>query len=961
MNEQRADDSRESIKPPQRLSSSERAEETIQLASPTLSGRHVFTPGQVVAGRFRIVRLLGQGGMGEVYEAIDLELGESVALKTIRSEIAADGHTVSRFRKEIQLARKVTHANVCRVFDIERHSSPEGDIVILSMELLRGETLANRLRRLGAMSVDDAGPLVLQMIHGLTAAHRAGVIHRDFKPGNVYLERDSEGGTRVVITDFGLAWNAAGIDTGTLTETGQIVGTLAYMAPEQLRGQEVTFATDVYALGIVMFEMVTGRRPFQGDGIASAVRRLTEPSPSPVQFAPTLDPRWLTAIVRCLEVDPALRFTSAGEVGECLSGGRTQTPEHGATPLPTLLPPSGGGTAPVIVGAWQSRHNRLILVAVLIAALGVAGSVWWSLANRHDRRSTIIDQAAVTQLSFDEGFTSDATFSADGKFMGFASNRGPEGSIDIWVSYGGGSPSRITNNKANQSESALSPDGGQIAYRSEREGGGIYINDAVGGGNERLLAKFGRWPHFSPDGKYVAYWTGEEGHFVLLTGKIYVLTAAGGGIARQLRPEFADARYPIWSDDGRHILFQGIRDPGGSPDATADWWVTSLDGSELVKTGAFERFRKLDLRPHFSPPAWRKNEVIFAAAKAHSTNLWRIEIPPASGQAKGDPQRLTNGAGMETTPWVLADGRVAYTSKVAVINVWGIPLSPKTGGQAGKPKQLTSGIVLNTRPTVSADGKKLAFARRVADVRNVWIRDLETGKETSLTSSEEADPVVSPDGRSIAYSLWEQRKQPIYIIASEGGSPRKVCEDCGEVLSWAPEGSKILYLAGHPASVYSFEVATGQRLLWLKDTSHDLDQAQISPDGKWLTFVVRLSADQSEILLGPLRQGSSTSDSGWIRLTDNRAWNDKPRWSPDGRSIYFYSNRDGVACIWQQRVDASTMRPAGAPAPLVHFHDTNFSLAPISRGAFGLSVARDMLVLNVGSQKANIWVTQLPE
>src|SRR5258708_5059767 len=222
MDEPRADDSRESIEPPRQLSPSQRTEETIPLAPPTLSGRHVFTPDQVVAGRFRIVRLLGRGGMGEVHEALDLELGEPVALKTIRPEFAAEGNTLSRFRKEIQLARKVTHANVCRVFDIERHATAEGDIIILSIELLRGEALADRLHRSQTMSVDEAGPLVLQMIHGLPAAHRAGVIHRDFKPGNVYLEPEPEGGTRVVITDFGLAWNAGAIDTGKLTQAGQI-------------------------------------------------------------------------------------------------------------------------------------------------------------------------------------------------------------------------------------------------------------------------------------------------------------------------------------------------------------------------------------------------------------------------------------------------------------------------------------------------------------------------------------------------------------------------------------------------------------------------------------------------------------------------------------------------------------------------------------------------------------------
>src|SRR6202041_2834791 len=209
-----------------------------------------FFPGDVLAGRFKVLRFLGRGGMGEVYESEDLEFNERVALKTARVELIQGAHEIERFRREIQLARKVTHPNVCRTFDVFRHGvSSSGDsrsqILIVSMELLSGETLAQRIRDAGRFQTSEALPLVAQMCAGLGAAHRVGVIHRDFKSSNVMLikspasaaggEQPSSPTFRAVITDFGLA-HAEEVEGGTLTRLGDIVGTPAYMAPEQIDG-----------------------------------------------------------------------------------------------------------------------------------------------------------------------------------------------------------------------------------------------------------------------------------------------------------------------------------------------------------------------------------------------------------------------------------------------------------------------------------------------------------------------------------------------------------------------------------------------------------------------------------------------------------------------------------------------------------------------------------------------------
>ncbi|HYH05821.1 MAG TPA: tetratricopeptide repeat protein [Thermoanaerobaculia bacterium] len=265
-----------------------------------------FAANDVIADRYRVVSVAGEGGMGVVYEVEDLELDELVALKIINAP------DPTRLRREVQLARRVTHPNVCRTYDVGNHG---GRTSFVTMELLRGETLGSYLGRKGRLSPDEAKTILEQLCAGLDAAHAAGVIHRDFKSANVMLVPRG-----AVITDFGLA-RAHDPDSGA-SVSGSIVGTPAYMAPEQIERGEVTPATDVYALGIVAFEMLTGTLPFEGGGIPSLVRRLKERAPSPRERVPELDRRWEWVILKCLERDPKHRFQRAGDVVRALHEGR---------------------------------------------------------------------------------------------------------------------------------------------------------------------------------------------------------------------------------------------------------------------------------------------------------------------------------------------------------------------------------------------------------------------------------------------------------------------------------------------------------------------------------------------------------------------------------------------------------------------------------------------------------------
>jgi serine/threonine protein kinase/tetratricopeptide (TPR) repeat protein len=333
-----------------------------------------FFPAELVAERFRIIRFVARGGMGEVYEAQDIELHERVALKSIRSDLLDDGKALDRFKREIHLARKVTHPNVCRIFDLFRQPSPatggRSSVVFVAMELLEGETLAEFLRRQPRLGVSDARPIALQISMGLGAAHSAGVLHRDFKPGNVLLVPKGKG-VRAVITDFGLALRSTkeshpGVP---VTGTGDVLGTPAYMSPEQVEGKELTPASDVYSLGLVLYQMVTGTRAFEDNTpLAMAVRRIKENPPSPRTLVPDLDRRWESVILKCLERDPKARFQSGEEVAEALGA---DTRHH---------------------GRW-SFEPRTVLASLAFIFVIAAGALLVSRMHQHDAANT----AAITR------------------------------------------------------------------------------------------------------------------------------------------------------------------------------------------------------------------------------------------------------------------------------------------------------------------------------------------------------------------------------------------------------------------------------------------------------------------------------------------------------------------------------------------------------------------------------------
>jgi eukaryotic-like serine/threonine-protein kinase len=333
------------------------------------------TPGDVLCNRFRILRAVGEGGMGHVFEAYDSELAVHVALKIIRPEIASNPEALTRFRQEVRLARRITHPNVCRTFDIEREASgvgTEGEarqaLIFLTMEFLQGETLDSRIKRSGALLLDDALQIAKQIADAMAAAHSLGILHRDMKPANIMLvpaDSATDKRFRAVITDFGLARLDSALLQGhrsALSLSGRPIGTLAYMSPEQLEGAAVSTATDVYAFGLILFEMVTGSRAFPSDNFLTGIaKRLNGQPPSAAAVVPSLPARWGRAIEGCLRLRPTDRFESATAAVAILDGGRIDVPRVGRRRLVQHL----------LLTSWPLQRRLYVVCALFLAAMAL--------------------------------------------------------------------------------------------------------------------------------------------------------------------------------------------------------------------------------------------------------------------------------------------------------------------------------------------------------------------------------------------------------------------------------------------------------------------------------------------------------------------------------------------------------------------------------------------------------------
>jgi eukaryotic-like serine/threonine-protein kinase len=929
--------------------------------------------GQTVA-RYTILEKLGEGGMGVVYRARDARLDRFVAFKVLRPEAVHDADRRRRFIQEARTASALNHPNIVTIYDID---SADG-LSYIAMEHVVGVPLNQLIAR--GLRLTEVLKYGIQISDALAAAHAAGIIHRDLKPGNVLV---TDRGL-VKLLDFGLAklveGGMANLDTKTLqlapaTVEGVIVGTVAYMSPEQAEGLPIDHRSDIFSFGTVLYEMATGRRPFTGQTTISTLSAILSREVPPISDTSERVQLDLDRIIhRCLRKDRERRSQHMVDVKLALEelledlkssvdepnrGPATQTLSSNVSVQATAKPADARITPRI---SWSALAPWAILVIV------AAGSILWAMTRNVAPRLPPI----LTRLTADAGLSAYPALSQDGALLAFASDRGGDGSLDIWVQQTGQSqPLRLTNDPGDDYDPAFSPDGTRIAFRSDRGGGGIYVVPALGG-PARLIAKGGRRPRFSQDGKSIAFWAGGMGNsFLPGSTSVYVVNADGGE-AQRVHSEFAAIRHPAWMPDGR-LLFVGRWE------ADVDWWIAPVDGGPVIKTGALPTLQERRLRPPSGDYTINPNQVLpdgrgvlFSAALGDSTNIWQLDLS-SRGEVVGRPRQITFGTSIEgqATAGRREPLAVAFTSLTVNLDIWSTPIDQARGRITGPDERLTDAVSFEGYPDVSRDGRRLAYVASRPGGWDVRLRDMETKAETTLASgpSPLMQTRINSTGSHVAYWQRDQGIRAVYVASSSAGVTRKLCDECGPATDVSPDGSLVLLESvGPPEGIVLANTVSKKQLLVVVSKAHPealLYNARFSPDARWIAFHAAMgSSTARQIFVVPFRgeHGASTpggiTDADWVPITDGSQMDREPYWSSDSNALYFLSERDGFRCMWMQHLEPTTRHPLGAAIPVRHFHSARRSLSTgdVRSSAVELSLSANRMFFGIPELTGNIWL-----
>ena len=902
-------------------------EHTDSLAGKTISHYHV-------------IEKLGVGGMGVVWKARDTRLDRFVALKFLPAAKMSDPERKRRFVQEAKSASALNHPNIVTVYEIDQTAGAD----FIAMEFVGGKTLGHLIGHKG-LRLKNVIEYGVQIADALAAAHTAGIVHRDLKPGNVIVNEDG----CVKVLDFGLAklteHDRSNPVTRTetmaekpVTEDGIIVGTVSYMSPEQAEGRKVDARSDIFSFGAVLYEMITGWRAFSGGSTVSILSAVLRDDPKPAHDVVEGLPRDLDRIVtRCLRKDPNQRYQHAGDLKIDLQRVKEEDP----TPS---------------VPAARRDGRRLWWLAAAIGC--VLGS--FAIGRGFRVPESALADGQLTQLTRDAGFSHRPALSRDGKLLAYSSDAGQDGGMNLYVKQvAGGQPIRLTSDGAGNTWPDFSPDGGKIAFRSNRGGGGIYEIPSFGG-QIRLLARSGLRPRFSPDGSKVAYWAGSEGMYDTVPGasSVWVVRAAGGQPQR-VAPGLAAARAPIWSPDGKRLLIVGYASAKLHDDSSLDWWLAAVDGSDKVKTGLHDALVRAGL-PSGSqfpwPCCWSAdtNTVTFAITTGDNKNLWEIGLSPQTGKVTGIPRRLTEGEGFEEDVSCASGGALVFTNRERRSQVWSLPFDLDRGTPSGAAKRITQGPGGRNYPSLSSDGRLVAFFSNQSGPTNIWTRNLGTGDESLVATSPlmQRFPAVSRSGTKTAFAVNEQDGSRTVYVARAGDEPEKVCEGCVRATDWSSDEKKLLIFSSTPYQVNLLDVDNHRQTVLLKHPTNDLLYGHFSPDNRWVSFTIRTSPTRARLAIAPFDGQRPIPESAWITIAD--AWTeDWANWSPDGRTLYFPSERDGHRCLWGQRIDPVSHRPVGEPFAAWHFHGR----ASYSHGGEGgWSPAAGRIAIALNEDTGNIWL-----
>jgi Tol biopolymer transport system component len=885
-----------------------------------------FSPSQLVNGRFRIIRLIARGGMGDVYEAEDLQLGVSVALKTIRPDIAADERVLELFKNEIQSARRVTHPNVCRIYDIAQHSEPVAGksdevTIFFTMELLAGETLSRHLKEKGPFSRDEALPLIRQLAGALQAAHEAGVIHRDFKPGNVILTSSPAGEPRPVVTDFGLA--VPRTLKGGKPLPGAAGGTPAYMAPEQSNGGEVTTATDVYALGLVIAEIIGAKRPGGVRRPAGASGEATLSSPAASRSRenlqlPSTCRSWEQELLRCLEFDPAERHSRPMAVAEALAG---KNPRH---------------------HLWTRHRVVTIASGVLLAVLSLTAlfaqrfSLWRPLNPTTFRKlGPVEDTVELLNVS------------PDGRYFALVDLlTGNLGLRDI----GRGVTRQLTNRaKSPQQAQALSavfsPDGNRIAYSwVQDEVAELRIIDTTTGQDLLLVS----------DPKVRFYWADDwsrNGRELLshlqwrdASNQIEVVSIPDSTVTFPL-PRGPSSNIGF-TPDGGHIVFSATQ---GTREFESDVFEVSIYGgpvTTLVKNPADDNLIG------FSPDG---GKLIFSSDREGALGIWAVDFTGDSTQ--GEPVPLAHNLGRPNWLGLARDGTLYYTIATDSFDVYSAEIDVAKGTLVSRPEKVVKRFRGSFRfPSWSANGNRLSFVSSLAGMDQIWIYYRETGElhQLPLQLAAFRRPQWDPSGDRIFVEGSDGNGHAgIFRVDTNTGEAKIAIDGAalnGNLGAWARDGQTIYdRFADGTGGLFRMNITTLQRKsLFVPPPGVNLgleysENLTLSPDERTLAFQARQpAAGTSALMLVPTSGGPArpllTIKQPEAFLFGSFAW------TADSRQVLAVRTRSMDSELWLVPVDGGSPKKIDFP---------NMRIVQLRMNPDGKTIA-----FTSGEASGEVWVAE---
>ena len=603
------------------------------------------------------------------------------------------------------------------------------------------------------------------------------------------------------------------------------------------------------------------------------------------------------------------------------------------------------------VGRDQREHKWPVLPATLLVALPLL------LAFHGSQRQSISDPAPtrkLVRLTSASGLNTEPALSPDGTLLAYASDRA--GDFDIYVQpVGGGDALRLTTDEADDSEPSFAADGAHIVFT--RRGAGLYVVGALGG-EPRLVVRtpWPRTPRFSPDGSLISYWTGFPASAIAggipgALGSIFIVPFDGRS-PREIPTQLASARYPIWSPDGDQLLFLGEEDTNRK---THDWYVISKNGGKATKTGTVDALRAAGLRaPLPIPGTWssRNHEVVFATNETDSSNVWQIRISPSTKRVAGSPERLTFGTAIERNPIIASSGRIVFTSLEENVDIWRVPLDARTGEAAGDAERITDDAASDTLRSVSSDGRKLFFISSRTKRNEVWMRDLQSGRERQLTYTGVIEASASPDGSRVAFSTNDGGKRRIEMVGTADSAPTRLCDQCEAPGGWSPDGNRMLYRGGVPSGLRLHDFTSNRETELLSHPTWSLERPRFTPDGRAVTFHAATSPSVRHIFTASLAGHGSIPQRWWVPVVTDHGCH--PSWSSNGVQLYHFSSRDGAFCPWVQKVDPTTDLPIGSPRAVLHLHH------PRLRATSGAQAFEDVqagyLYMTLTQSAGNIWM-----